>query len=120
MEVKKIDKPDLRKDFVSYHCSECHSTKGLTKIVIANNVTVLCEGCKKQLTRLLESDSNNSLLKQLRMSKGLTQQELAKKLNMSVQNLRGYENGNYISMNSDIENKIKSILGEKYKYTREG
>lgn len=120
MDVKKIDKQDLKEDFINHHCSECYSIKGLTKITVANNIIVLCDTCRRRLIKLLETDGNTSTLKQLRLKKGLTQQQLAEKLNMSVQNLRGYENGSYVAMNTDIEQKIKNILDSNYKYTREG
>jgi transcriptional regulator with XRE-family HTH domain len=59
-------------------------------------------------------------LKELRLKKGLTQDELAKRIYMTTQNLRNYEKGGYAEMDAGIEELISKALGVEYKYERGG
>lgn len=58
-------------------------------------------------------------LKELRLKKGLTQKNMADKLNMTINNYCNYERKIYPSMKLEIENKISEILKCEFKYLEE-
>lgn len=58
------------------------------------------------------------MLREMRLKKGLTQDQLARKLNMTSQNLRNYELYRYMEMSPILTKKVKRVLGEEFEYVR--
>ena len=58
-------------------------------------------------------------LKSLRQKRKISQVDMAKKLEISYQNYRNYENGSYMTMSEEMRDKIRKILNEPtYEYVR--
>ncbi len=61
-----------------------------------------------------------SNLKRLRQKMKVSQVDMAKMLEISYQNYRNYESGNYVNMSTELRDKIRNILNDpNYEYNRD-